>query len=385
MMGLLLLTGVCLRGADPPAYQLQIDKKVHAIKCSPASGGELLSLKQIARAFGFPFYEDRGGKHFDLVIRDTRISFRSDSRWVTAEKYRKKLSRKARLQDHDFFVPPDALVEIIGSFYGENITFEPSSRRFTVGGREAAEEAMKESAFRALLSGGRAKDQTFTVVIDPGHGGEEIGAIGSNGTLEKEITLQIAKKLKTAVEKNGDVKAFLTRHSDIYLPLEKRAEIANNQGGDLFISIHTNASKARSARGAETYFMSLEATDQEAELLAEKENVDNRNTPPFSEEKSDLQLILWDMAQSAYLNESAKLAEMIQSHLNEQINLENRGIKQAPFVVLMGVAMPAVMVEVAFITNPDEEAKLRTNHFQNKAVDALAESIAQFIAGDRLH
>lgn len=225
---------------------------------------------------------------------------------------------------------------------------------------------------------GDIRAPVFIVVIDPGHGGEEIGAAGPKGTMEKNITLQIARKLKTALDKQPGIVVILTRDRDIDLGLEKRTEIANNRQGDLFISIHTNASKSKRAKGAETYFVSLEASDEEAKLLAASENLNISQDYSFLERNDDLKLILWDMAQSEYLNESAELAETIQSKLNEKINLENRGIKQAPFVVLMGAAMPAVVVEVAFITNPEEEAKLKTQAFQNKVVSALSESIIQF-------
>jgi N-acetylmuramoyl-L-alanine amidase len=161
--------------------------------------------------------------------------------------------------------------------------------------------------------------------------------------------------------------------------LDERTAIANNNKSDLFISIHVNASPRSNARGSSVYFLSYEATDEESRRVAAAENAPYRPLP--NESERDLQFILWDMAQSAYLNESAVLAEILQEELlGDAGERNNRGIKQAPFRVLMGATMPSVLVEVAFITNAEEERLLRTEGFQERVAEAIYRGIVRYKA-----
>jgi len=223
-----------------------------------------------------------------------------------------------------------------------------------------------------------------TIVIDPGHGGLENGAKGKFGTLEKDITLAISLELKAIVERNLAFRVVLTREEDVDISLENRAAIANNNKADLFISIHINGSYRKNARGSETFFLSLDATDKEARRLAYLEN----NSAEFEERiaadnEDEIRMILWDMAQKAYLKQSSELAVNIQRELNLLLRTYNRGIKQAPFRVLTGVACPAVLVEVAFISNPEEERKLLTDEFQNNVAQAIYRGLANYIKANQ--
>ena len=219
-----------------------------------------------------------------------------------------------------------------------------------------------------------------TIVIDPGHGGIENGAKGKFGAAEKDITLAISLKLKAIIERNFAFRVVLTRDRDIDRSLEDRAAIANNNKAYLFISIHANGSYRKNARGSETYFLSLNATDEEARRLAYMENNESDlENQIASDQQDDIKMILWDMAQNAYLKQSSQLAESIQIQLNALLKTRNRGIKQAPFKVLTGVACPAVLVEVAFISNPEEEKKLVTDEFQNNVALAIYNGLNNFI------
>jgi len=219
-----------------------------------------------------------------------------------------------------------------------------------------------------------------TIVIDPGHGGMEVGSIGKFGTLEKSLTLPISQKLKTLIEKNLAYRVVLTRDKDVDVSLENRAAIANNNRAVLFISVHVNGFPRSSARGSETYFLSLNATDEEARRLAYMENNSSDiESKISSEDEDDIMMILWDMAQSAFIKQSSELAENIQRELNSLLGTRNRGIKQAPFKVLTGVACPAILVEIAFISNPDEERKLQTEEFQNNVARAIYRGIDNFL------
>ncbi len=215
------------------------------------------------------------------------------------------------------------------------------------------------------------------IIIDPGHGGKERGAVGPTGIKEKDICLAIAKKLEKLIKKSG-LRAILTRSRDYDISLEERTAVANKHQADLFISIHVNASPRPSTRGIETFFLSLEASDDEARMVAAFENKAFGFEGKGVKELGDLEFILWDMAQTEYLEESSRLAELIQVYLVQFLNSKDRGVKQAPFYVLMGVAMPAVLVEVGFVSNSLEGERLSSDYIQEKIARALFKSILSF-------
>jgi N-acetylmuramoyl-L-alanine amidase len=217
----------------------------------------------------------------------------------------------------------------------------------------------------------------FTVVVDPGHGGEEQGARGPSGLLEKDVTLDVARRIRSRLQGGTGTEVVLTRDDDRTVGLDERTAIANHARADLFVSIHANSSRRDGARGAETYFLSYQATDDEARAIAALENNALRLDDGV-QGQSGLEMVLWDMAQSAHLKASSDLAERIQEHLNEALGVRNRGIKQAPFRVLMGATMPAVLVEIAFISSPDEERRLRDPGFKEEIARAIADSILRF-------
>jgi N-acetylmuramoyl-L-alanine amidase len=219
-----------------------------------------------------------------------------------------------------------------------------------------------------------------TIVIDPGHGGLEVGAKGRFGSLEKDITLAISLRLKALIERNLAFHVVLTRDKDIDVSLENRAATANNNRAELFISIHANSSYRRNASGSETFFLSLNASDEEARRLAYLENSSaDLDKPLAADSEDEIMMILWDMAQSAYLKQSQRLAEIIQDELNALLGTKDRGIKQAPFKVLTGVACPAVLVEAAFISNPEEERDLVKEAFQENVAQAIYRGLVRYI------
>jgi N-acetylmuramoyl-L-alanine amidase len=244
------------------------------------------------------------------------------------------------------------------------------------------EKAIPETRSDSMPSGksGLLSKGIRTIVIDPGHGGLEVGAKGKFGALEKDVTLSISQKLKAVIERNLAFHVELTRDKDIDVSLEDRASIANNNRAELFISIHANGSYRRNANGSETFFLSLNASDEEARRLAYLENNSaDLERPMDNENKDEIMMILWDMAQSAYLKQSQRLAEIIQDELNSLLGTKDRGIKQAPFKVLTGVACPAVLVEVAFISNPQEEKELTQEGFQQNVAQAIYRGLVRYI------
>lgn len=222
-----------------------------------------------------------------------------------------------------------------------------------------------------------------TIVLDPGHGGTETGAIGSRATQEKDLTLALAQLVKSKLESRVAARVVLTRSEDQTLALSDRSSIANQYKADLFVSIHLNSSRGSTAFGAETYFLSVQASDERAAAAAAAENASPSRAPnagPADEAAAELELLLWDLAQTRHLARSQRLASLIQEELNTALGLRDRGVKQAPFRVLMGAAMPAVLVEFGFLSNPDEEARLADATYRGQLADALVAAIARFKA-----
>lgn len=219
-----------------------------------------------------------------------------------------------------------------------------------------------------------------TIVLDPGHGGKDPGAVGPSGLKEKDIVLDISLRLKRLIEERMPARVVMTRSEDAFVPLEERTSIANRSKGDFFISIHVNAAPRSKAVGFETYFLSKEPSDNDARASAFRENMVVSLEGVSPREMANLQAILWDLAQTMYIQESSELAQMVQDELDKILRVDNRGIKTAPFFVLMGAAMPSILVETAFISNPEEERKLQDEGYRQRVAEALYAAIFRFKA-----
>ena len=216
------------------------------------------------------------------------------------------------------------------------------------------------------------------IVIDPGHGGRDFGAPGYlRGVHEKQVVLQIARRLAKKIRKELGYEVFMTRNRDRNLTLEERTAIANTKNADLFISIHTNAARNRKAIGIETFFLNL-ATDNDAILVAARENATS------TKNISDLQSILSDLMQNAKINESSRLAAHVQksmyNHLRKKYSrIKSKGVKQAPFYVLLGAHMPAILIETAFISNSRECKRLINSKYQDRVAEAIVAGIRKYV------
>ena len=222
-----------------------------------------------------------------------------------------------------------------------------------------------------------AYDRFDAIVLDAGHGGHDEGATGPSGLHEKDLVLDVTKLLAARLRERG-VEVVLTRAQDEFLSLEKRTAVANDARADLFLSIHANASPSRKPRGIETYFASLDATDDAARATAERENSAFGAAAPSFETADPLAAILGDLIETQHLQESSEFAKLAQAELSSVGRARSRGVKQAPFVVLMGVQMPASLVEIGFLTNPDDEKGLRRSRQRAAIADALAEAVMAF-------
>jgi len=217
------------------------------------------------------------------------------------------------------------------------------------------------------------------IVIDPGHGGKDYGAPGYyKGVHEKNVVLAIAKKLADKIRKEMKLEVILTRSGDRFLTLEERTAFANTKNADLFISIHTNASRDRRAYGIETYFLNL-ATDEEAIRVAAMENATS------TKNISDLQKILYDLMQNAKINESSRLAGYVQGaivgHLKNKryARVKSKGVKQAPFYVLLGAQMPSILIETSFISNARECKRLTNPRYHERLAEGIIQGIRSYI------
>jgi len=214
------------------------------------------------------------------------------------------------------------------------------------------------------------------IVIDPGHGGSDVGAIAKNGLYEKDVTIKVATKLKQIIEKNLKIKVYLTREKGQTVFLKRRTRIANKMDADLFLSIHANASEYVSISGCETFFYEKDASDEQAKLLAELEN---RGAMTEDDEPEDpLEFILMDMAKSELIALSYNFAEVIQKEYVKSVKSRDRGVKQAPFTVLEGLKMPAVLTEIGFISSKGDAKRLKDDKYLDGIIQALYKSVKKY-------
>lgn len=248
--------------------------------------------------------------------------------------------------------------------------------RLGVAGAEAARAA-------AHGSGGEARPGRtgpWKVVIDPGHGGKDSGARGPGGVQEKEVVLGIARRLVERLNRRDDVEASLTRTDDRFLPLDQRSRIAVQRDADLFLSLHANAARDRSARGFETYFLG-EARTERARRVALRENSSVRYEGGSGEEVSnEVQMILANMDLNMFQEESRFLAGYVQNSLRSRISSPDRGVKQNIFLVLVNASgsMPSILVETGFISNPQGERRLRSGDGQARIADGIGQAIVEY-------
>ncbi len=227
----------------------------------------------------------------------------------------------------------------------------------------------------AVSSGFANTDPRHVVVIDPGHGGVDFGARGEAGVLEKHVVLQVARRIGRQLARSG-FRVVFTRDRDNFVSLPERTEIANRARGDLFLSIHANSAASAKVEGPETYFLSVEASDAEAMRVAMVENEVFRQEGTSPDDSYLVGSILGDLIRTEHLRVSSEIAAVVQRRLAR--SGAGRGVKQAPFVVLVGVNMPAALIELGFLTHPDEERRLGQRDVQYGLGDAVAGAVATY-------
>ncbi len=232
----------------------------------------------------------------------------------------------------------------------------------------------------------RATDRLIIVALDPGHGGEDPGATGPNGTREKDVVLRIAHLLRDRINSTtvggNPMRAFLTRDADFFVPLATRVDKARRVQADLFVSIHADAFTTPAAKGASVFALSQRgASSSAARWLANKENEsDLIGGMNVTSQDQHVQRMLLDMSTTAQINDSLKLGSVLLGEIGGFAKLHKARVEQAGFAVLKAPDIPSVLVETAFISNPDEEAKLRSSAYQNQLADALMRGITRYFA-----
>jgi N-acetylmuramoyl-L-alanine amidase len=216
-----------------------------------------------------------------------------------------------------------------------------------------------------------------TIVIDPGHGGDDAGAKGAQGTLEKNVTLAVARRLKAAIEARLGVRVLLTRDADQVVGSDQRAALANNNKADLFISLHASGSVRPAVSGAQVFYLSLAGYGSEA---SQESRGNSEALPVVSGGVRQIEIIPWEMAQARYVPQSATLAAAIEGALREHVPMSPRALQAGPLRVLVSVNMPAVLVELGFLTNAEQEQQLAGDAFQATLVQALSDGIVRYRA-----
>ena len=290
-----------------------------------------------------------------VITKNGKIILRPGSDRILVNGDEKKLSAPVVFTNGTVFVP----VSFVRNNLGIIVITTPSDR------------AVKEMP--AFRPSGRYAIRT--IVIDPGHGGRDAGAVGRRLRLkEKDLNLAIAKKLKSILEENG-IRVILTRTNDVFIPLEERVRIANSSGADLFVSVHVNSSRSRALNGFECYYLS-EATDDNARATEALENASFKTDEGASLEHSNgLDKTLWDMKLTENRRESAELATQICNSVENNLLTRKRGVKTARFYVIKRTTIPSVLVETGYISNKFEELKFRDDTY----IDRLAEVISKGI------
>ncbi len=275
--------------------------------------------------------------------------------------------------------PPEEIYQNISSRTPEQ---KPSAPRQKPAAVSAPAPAPANTASAAPVAPATAKPaarpQTCgisTIVIDPGHGGKDTGAIGCNGLYEKNVVLDIGLRLRKIIRKNFRCRVVMTRDKDVFIPLDERPAIAVQNDADLFISIHANASRNPSAHGIETYLLNL-TKDRNIMEVAERENMMELKS------MGPLEAILKDLILDSKRDDSLRLAHCVQSCLISDLhkyNVNNKGVKQGPFLVLYGASMPSILTEVGFITNPEEEARLARPEYRRHIAQAIFDGIKKYL------
>ena len=307
-----------------------------------------------------------------FYVDNKKIKVTNDIAFILIEDSLYQLSSKVIKDKNDYYLPIDSFFNIINNL-SKDFSAVLTSQRISFSTKKITVTPNK----KVDLSNEKQKWEFKTIVIDAGHGGKDPGAVGYRGTKEKDIALDVAKRLEKKLSKNLNVKIVMTRDEDIFLRLSERTKIANENNGSLFISIHTNAAEDRRASGFETFLIGPNKNEA-AVRVAARENAVLELEGISGQKLTNEDLIKATIAQSAFASKSEQFASMVQGEIKKRVQSKDRGVKQAGFYVLMGASMPNVLVELGFISNPSEEKKLRSPQYRDQLATAIYRAVEQY-------
>ncbi|MFL3058049.1 MAG: N-acetylmuramoyl-L-alanine amidase [Candidatus Neomarinimicrobiota bacterium] len=307
-----------------------------------------------------------------FYIDDKKIKITNQMAFIMIDDNLFQLSSKVVKQNNSYYVPTDSFLKIVNNL-SNNISISRSANGISL----SSLPDTNVKAVKVDIRNEKEKWQFKTIIIDAGHGGKDPGAVGYRGTKEKDIALDVAKRLEKKLSKNMKVKIVMTRDEDIFLRLSERTKIANENNGSLFISIHTNAAEDRRASGFETFLIG-QNKNEAAVRVAARENAVLELEGSTGKKLTDEDLIKATIAQSAFASKSELFASLVQKEIKKRVQSKDRGVKQAGFYVLMGASMPNVLVELGFISNPSEEKKLRSPQYRDQLATAIYRAVEQY-------
>ena len=307
-----------------------------------------------------------------FYVDNKKIKATSDVTFILIEDSLYQLSSKVIKDNNEYYLPIDSFFNIINRL-SKDFSAVLSAQRISFSTKKIAVTPNK----KVDLTNEKQKWEFKTIVIDAGHGGKDPGAVGYRGTKEKDIALDVAKRLEKKLSKNLNVNIVMTRDEDIFLRLSERTKIANENNGSLFISIHTNAAEDRRASGFETFLIGPNKNEA-AVRVAARENAVLELEGISGQKLTNEDLIKATIAQSAFASKSEQFASMVQGEIKKRVQSKDRGVKQAGFYVLMGASMPNVLVELGFISNPSEEKKLRSPQYRDQLATAIYRAVEQY-------
>jgi len=308
-----------------------------------------------------------------FYVDNKKIKISNQITFIEIEDSLFQLSSEVVNQNGVYYLPTESFFGIIQNLSdSSSIKYTNNEIRFT--SNFADKKIVRKNVD---LRSEKEKWEFKTIVIDAGHGGKDPGAVGYRGTKEKDIALDVAKRLEKKLSKNMNVKIIMTRDEDVFLRLSERTKIANENNGNLFISIHTNAAEDRRASGFETFLIGPNKNEA-AVRVAARENAVLELEGTTGKKLTNEDLIQATIAQSAFASKSELFASMVQKEIKKRVQSRDRGVKQAGFYVLMGASMPNVLVELGFISNPSEEKKLRSPQYRDQLATAIYRAVEQY-------
>ena len=308
-----------------------------------------------------------------IYFGDTKIKITANISFIIINDKPYQLQNNVFQRKGEYYVPLDDFLALLTQHTNTNYSINYNSMSINLG--SVIQNSPIDKTTDLIKE--KKKWQFDTIIIDPGHGGKDPGSIGYKGTKEKDIVLDVSKRLARKIQKNLRVKTILTRDEDVFIRLQDRTKFANTNEGDLFISIHVNSNESKKPYGFETYLLKP-GRNQEAINVALRENSVIELEGNKFEKLTDEQLIQATIAQSGFVQYSEKFAALVQEEIDKRVQSRNRGVKQAGFYVLMGASMPNVLIELGYISNPNEEKKLNSSSYRDMLATSIYYAILEY-------